>query len=91
MSGYDIKRNTSLNLMGSRLGIVEGPPQSQNSENQTVEAIRGISLDGLNCDYARVDILDENIDEINLIISKVLNKEKLEGQQYTNGNLNKIV
>ena len=48
MSGYDIKRNTSLNLMGSRLGIVEGPPQSQNGENQTVEAIQGISLDGLN-------------------------------------------
>ena len=50
-----------------------------------------ISLDGLNCDYARIDILDETIDEINLIISKILNKEKLEGKQYTNGNLNKIV
>lgn len=48
MSGYDIKRNTSLNLMGSRLGIVGGPPQPQNGENQTVEAIQGISLDGLN-------------------------------------------
>ena len=50
-----------------------------------------VSLDGLNCDYARIDVLDETIDEINLIISKVLNKQKLEGQQYTNGNLNKIV
>lgn len=50
-----------------------------------------ISLEGLNCDYARIDVLDENIDEINLIISKVLNKQKLEGNQYTNGNLNKIV
>lgn len=50
-----------------------------------------ISLDGLNCDFARIDILDENIDEINFIISKVLNKEKLEGKQYTNGNLNKYV
>ena len=50
-----------------------------------------ISLNGLNCDYARIDILDESIDEINLIISKVLNKERLEGNGYTNGNLNKIV
>lgn len=50
-----------------------------------------ISLDGLNCNYARIDILDENIDEINLIISRVLNKEKLEGKQFTNGNLNKFV
>ena len=50
-----------------------------------------ISLDGLNCDFARIDILDESIDEINFIVSQVLNKEKLEGKQYTNGNLNKIV
>ena len=53
--------------------------------------ITSISLDGLNCDYARIDIIDESIDEINLIVSKVLNKERLEGNQYTNGNLNKIV
>ena len=50
-----------------------------------------ISLEGLNCDYARIDILDETVDEINLIISKVLTKQKLEGNQYTNGNLNKNV
>jgi len=53
--------------------------------------ITSISLEGLNCDYSRIDILDETISEINLIISKVLSKEKLEGSQYTNGNLNKIV
>ena len=53
--------------------------------------ITSISMDNLNCDYARIDILDEDIEEINLIISKVLNKEKLEGKQYTNGNLNKLV
>lgn len=53
--------------------------------------ITSISLDGLNCDYARIDVLDESIDEINLIVSKVLNKERLEGNEYTNGNLNKIV
>ena len=50
-----------------------------------------ISMDGLNCDFARIDILDESVEDINFIISKVLNKQKLEGTQYTNGNLNKIV
>lgn len=50
-----------------------------------------INLNELNCDYARIDILDENINDMNLIVSKVLNKEKFEGNEYTNGNLNKIV
>ena len=50
-----------------------------------------ISMEGLNCNFARIDILDESIEDINLIVSKVLNKQKLEGTQYTNGNLNKIV
>ena len=53
--------------------------------------ITSISLDELNADFARVDILDESIDEINLIVSKVLAKEKLEGLKYTNGNLNKVI
>lgn len=48
MSDYDIKRNTSLSLMGSRLGIVGPPPKPQEGENQTVEHVQGISLDGLN-------------------------------------------
>lgn len=50
-----------------------------------------ISLDALNSDFARIDILDESVDEINFIVSKVLNKEKIEGSKYTNGNLNKFV
>jgi len=53
--------------------------------------ITSISMEGLNCDYARIDILDETIDKINLIISAILNKQKLEGSQYTNGNLNKKI
>lgn len=39
----------------------------------------------------RIDILDENIDEINTIIHKVLNNEKINGNEYTNGNLNKEI
>lgn len=50
-----------------------------------------ISMEGLNCDFARIDVLDESIFEINDIISNVLAGKKLEGSDYTNGNLNKNV
>lgn len=35
----------------------------------------------------RVDMIDETIDEINTVIDTVYNRDKLEGLQYTNGNL----
>lgn len=39
----------------------------------------------------RIDILDENIEEINKIIETIKCKNKLEGPNYTNGNLNRII
>lgn len=39
----------------------------------------------------RIDILDENIDEINNIINTVKSKKRLEGNNYTSGNLNRCV
>jgi len=39
----------------------------------------------------RVDILDEDINEINHIISIVKSGQKLEGNNYTNGNFNKEI
>ena len=39
----------------------------------------------------RIDILDEKIEEINNIISSVKNSNRLEGKEYTNGNLNRDV
>lgn len=45
----------------------------------------------LNIDYARIDILDEDIDTINNIIKTVKSGERLEGQDYTNGNINRDV
>ncbi len=39
----------------------------------------------------RANILDENIDEINKIIVACKAGKKLEGKEYTNGNLNKII
>lgn len=35
----------------------------------------------------RVDMIDETIEEMNRVIACAYNREKLEGQQYTNGNL----
>jgi len=43
-----------------------------------------------NCSF-RIDIIDENIEEINKIIEKVKSGNKLEGKNYTNGNLNRQV
>ena len=39
----------------------------------------------------RANILDENIDEINKIIVSCKDGKKLEGKEYTNGNLNRII
>lgn len=44
-----------------------------------------------NTNNLRIDILDENIDMINTIISKTLNNERFEGKDYTNANLNKEI
>ena len=44
-----------------------------------------------NINYFRMDFLDETIDEINSISKCVFNKTKLEGKQYTYGNLNREV
>ncbi len=44
-----------------------------------------------NIDYARIDILDETIEEINEIIHRVQNNQRFDGNHYTNGNLNKEI
>ena len=44
-----------------------------------------------NVDYARIDVLDETIDEINEIIHRVNNNQRFDGSHYTNGNLNKEI
>lgn len=63
---------------------------------QTVTAIynsRITSIDTLDfcVDYLRVNILDENVDEINNIIKVVKSGKKLEGKDFTNGNLNREI
>ena len=49
--------------------------------------ITSIEYKNFNIDSARIDILDENIDEINNIIKNVKNDIRFEGKNFTNGNL----
>lgn len=51
--------------------------------------IISISPENFDVNCVRIDILDENIEEINYIISQVSEGNILEGKEYTNGNLNR--
>lgn len=53
--------------------------------------ITSISPNDFKIDYARIDILDENIEEINTIINTVKSGKRLEGKEFTNGNLNRDI
>ena len=53
--------------------------------------ITSISPKDFYIDFARIDILDENIDTINNIIKIVKSGDRLEGKEYTNGNLNREI
>lgn len=50
-----------------------------------------ISINSVNCDYARIDILDENPNEINHIIEVVKSGNRFEGKEFTNGNFNRDI
>lgn len=63
---------------------------------QTVSTIyncktTSISPDEFNTNNYRIDIIDENIDEINTIITQIKNGIRLEGKEFTNANLNKEI
>lgn len=54
--------------------------------------INSIDVNEINSiDVFRIDILDESIDEINNIIETVKQGNRLEGKEYTNGNINRCV
>ena len=53
--------------------------------------ITSISTQNLPINYARIDILEEDISQINTIVQTVKNRDRLEGNQYTNGNLNRHI
>lgn len=45
----------------------------------------------INCKFFRIDILDEDINTINNIIFAIINGNKIEGKNFTNGNFNRMV
>ena len=53
--------------------------------------ITSISPKDFSVDYARIDILDEPISKINEIVQIVKSGKRLEGKNYTNGNLNREI
>ena len=57
--------------------------------NSKISSIDTNELNNVN--NFRIDILDENIEEINNIITTVKLGNRLEGKEYTNGNLNRNV
>ncbi len=46
-----------------------------------------IATNDLPIPNVRIDMLDESIDDMNTVINAVYNREKLDGKEYTNGNL----
>lgn len=53
--------------------------------------ITSISPQDFSVNFARIDILDESILQINDIVKIVSSGKRLEGKQYTNGNLNRKI
>lgn len=53
--------------------------------------ITSIAPKDFDISFQRIDILDESIEEINDIIEIVKQQKRFEGQEYTNGNLNKTI
>lgn len=50
-----------------------------------------ISVQDFPITSARIDILEESIEQINTIIQTVKAGKRLEGKDYTNGNLNRNI
>ena len=68
-----------------KLDFKNGITTMYNSKTTSIES------NDLNVDSIRLDFLDESLTEINEAIRTHKNGEKLEGKNYTNGNLNREV
>lgn len=64
-----------------------------NNSVSTIYNCKTISIlhKDFNINVARLDILDEPINEINTIISNIINGKRCEGKEFTNGNLNREI
>ena len=53
--------------------------------------ITSVSPQDFSTNFARIDILEEDIPQINKIVQIVKDGKRLEGKEYTNGNLNREI
>ena len=75
--------------MGFKFRVI--PDNTQTITTIYNSKITSIDTLNFNIDYTRIDILDEDINEINNIILAIKNKQRLEGKDFTNGNLNREI
>ena len=75
--------------MGFKFRII--PDNFQTVTSIYNSKITSINTLDFNVSSLRINILDENIDEINNIIKSVKSGKKLEGKDFTNGNINRLI
>ena len=92
----DCKKNCIANktfFLKDRLGLKFHviPDNTQTISTIYNSKTTSINYSDFNINSVRIDILDESINDINKIISSTLSHERMEGENFTNGNLNRIV
>lgn len=75
--------------MGFKFKVL--PNNLQTLSNIYNSKILSIDYNDLDIDYARIDILEETIPEINNVIRTVKNGKRFEGPEFTNGHMNRFV
>lgn len=85
--------SNSKYFLKDRMGILFRviPDNTQTISTIYNSKITSIEYKDFNIDFARIDILDENLKEINNIISTVKTSSRFEGKDYTNGNLRRLI
>ena len=86
-------KNSNKYYLKDRLGLHFRIVPDSYARTTTIYNSKKISYSAndLSVDSIRLDFMDEKIEEINNIISKALSGEILEGQEFTNGNYNRMV
>lgn len=91
--GTQCKNNTKYYLkdrLGFLFPIIPDSIQTVSTlYNSKITSVCAKDFD--NASSYRIDLLDETIDNINNIVNIVLSGGRLEGKDYTNGNLNRVI
>ena len=83
------KKYTLVDRLGFEFRFI--PDNIQTVTTVFNSRITSIETKDFNIKSCRLNILDENIDEINKVIDTVSKGNRLEGSTYTNGNLNREI